>query len=52
MEEREGVKAEVSPSPHEVWLLQRKAKKITGPGKTTGWIHRATLREYLGVTRL
>ncbi|MDO8328909.1 MAG: NADPH-dependent 2,4-dienoyl-CoA reductase [Fluviicoccus sp.] len=39
----EGVKAEVSPSPHEVWLLQRKAKKITGPGKTTGWIHREAL---------
>jgi 2,4-dienoyl-CoA reductase (NADPH2) len=39
----EGVRPEVSPSPHQVWLLQRKAKKITGPGKTTGWIHREAL---------
>ena len=39
----EGVKPEISPSPHEVYLLQRKAKKIIGPGKTTGWIHRESL---------
>ena len=39
----EGVAPRVSPSPHQVWLLQRKNKKITGPGKTTGWIHRESL---------
>jgi len=39
----EGIASQVSPSPHEVWLLQRKNKKITGPGKTTGWIHREAL---------
>ncbi|HMV61162.1 MAG TPA: FAD-dependent oxidoreductase, partial [Agitococcus sp.] len=35
--------AQVSPSPREVYLLQRKNKKITGPGKTTGWAHREAL---------
>lgn len=31
----------------EVWLLQRKADKPgKGLGKTTGWIHRASLRQY------
>ena len=39
----EGVNAQVSPSPREVYLLQRKNKKITGPGKTTGWAHREAL---------
>ncbi|HMU86821.1 MAG TPA: NADPH-dependent 2,4-dienoyl-CoA reductase [Agitococcus sp.] len=39
----EGVEAQVSPSPREVYLLQRKNKKITGPGKTTGWAHREAL---------
>ncbi|RZU45164.1 2,4-dienoyl-CoA reductase (NADPH2) [Fluviicoccus keumensis] len=39
----EGIQSSVSPSPHQVWLLQRKAKKIIGPGKTTGWIHREAL---------
>jgi 2,4-dienoyl-CoA reductase (NADPH2) len=39
----DGVKEEVEPSPREVWLLQRKSKKITGPGKTTGWAHREAL---------
>jgi len=40
----EGVKAEVAPSPREVYLLQRKTSKIgKGLGKTTGWIHRAGL---------
>ncbi|MFN3587180.1 MAG: FAD-dependent oxidoreductase, partial [Moraxellaceae bacterium] len=39
----DGVAEQVDPSPREVWLLQRKAKKITGPGKTTGWIHREAL---------
>ncbi|WP_293759857.1 NADPH-dependent 2,4-dienoyl-CoA reductase [uncultured Aquitalea sp.] len=32
-------------SPREVWLLQRKASKVgDGLGKTTGWIHRASLQ--------
>ncbi|MES2919815.1 MAG: NADPH-dependent 2,4-dienoyl-CoA reductase [Pseudomonadota bacterium] len=39
----EGVPEQVDPSPREIFLLQRKAKKITGPGKTTGWIHREAL---------
>lgn len=39
----EGVQEQVDPSPREVYLLQRKTKKITGPGKTTGWIHREAL---------
>jgi len=40
----EGVKAEVAPSPREVYLLQRKTSKVgKGLGKTTGWIHRAGL---------
>lgn len=39
----EGVQEVVDPSPREVFLLQRKQKKITGPGKTTGWIHRESL---------
>ncbi len=38
-----GVAPENMPSAREIYLLQRKAKKIIGPGKTTGWIHRATL---------
>lgn len=39
----EGVQEQVAPSPREVYLLQRKTKKIAGPGKTTGWIHREAL---------
>lgn len=40
----EGVKAEPSASPREVFLLQRKAAKVGGGlGKTTGWIHRTGL---------
>ena len=40
----EGCKAVVSPSPREVFLLQRKTSKIgSGLGKTTGWIHRTGL---------
>jgi 2,4-dienoyl-CoA reductase (NADPH2) len=40
----EGVQAEVSESPREVYLLQRKASKVgKGLGKTTGWIHRTGL---------
>lgn len=41
----EGVKAKPHPSPREVYLLQRKTSKIGGGlGKTTGWIHRASLK--------
>lgn len=33
------------PSPREVWLLQRKSSKLgKNLGKTTGWVHRATLK--------
>ncbi|WP_433161954.1 FAD-dependent oxidoreductase [Kribbella sp. CA-247076] len=33
------------PSPRQVYLLQRKTGKIgTGLGKTTGWVHRAALK--------
>ncbi|WP_319406875.1 NADPH-dependent 2,4-dienoyl-CoA reductase [uncultured Desulfosarcina sp.] len=38
--------AETQPSPRRVTMLQRKASKMgAGLGKTTGWIHRATLRK-------
>jgi len=41
----EGVEANVSPSAREVFLLQRKESKVgAGLGKTTGWIHRAGLK--------
>lgn len=41
----EGVKPQPHPSPREVYLLQRKTSKIGGGlGKTTGWIHRASLK--------
>lgn len=34
------------PSPRQVWLLQRKTSKVgKNLGKTTGWIHRATLKQ-------
>ncbi|NLU83981.1 NADPH-dependent 2,4-dienoyl-CoA reductase [Rhodococcus sp. HNM0569] len=34
-----------SPSPREVFLLQRKTSRIgVGLGKTTGWVHRAALK--------
>ncbi|MGB1334004.1 MAG: FAD-dependent oxidoreductase [Porticoccaceae bacterium] len=40
----EGIEEHVSPSPREVFLLQRKTSKVgSGLGKTTGWIHRAGL---------
>ena len=40
----EGVQAEVTPSPREIYLLQRKKSKVGAKlGKTTGWIHRAGL---------
>ena len=41
-----GITAVVPESPREVWLLQRKTSKVgAGLGKTTGWIHRETLRK-------
>ena len=40
----EGVQAEVTASPREIYLLQRKKSKVGAKlGKTTGWIHRAGL---------
>jgi 2,4-dienoyl-CoA reductase (NADPH2) len=46
----EGVKAVVSPSAREVFLLQRKKTKVGAQlGKTTGWIHRTGLKNK-GVT--
>lgn len=40
------VKPQPEPSPREVWLLQRKASKMGKDlGKTTGWVHRATLAQ-------
>jgi 2,4-dienoyl-CoA reductase (NADPH2) len=40
----EGVKPEVTPSPREIFLLQRKSSKVGGGlGKTTGWAHRVGL---------
>src|SRR5690554_7983387 len=39
-------------SPREVWLLQRKTSKVgAGLGKTSGWVHRATLAKK-GVTMM
>jgi 2,4-dienoyl-CoA reductase (NADPH2) len=38
--------SEMQPSPRSVTMLQRKASKMgAGLGKTTGWIHRTTLRK-------
>ncbi|HET8730453.1 MAG TPA: NADPH-dependent 2,4-dienoyl-CoA reductase [Moraxellaceae bacterium] len=37
------MKAEVEEAPRDIYLLQRKTAKMSGPGKTTGWIHRADL---------
>ncbi|MBX7148308.1 NADPH-dependent 2,4-dienoyl-CoA reductase [bacterium] len=40
-----GVKQEIAPSPREIYLLQRKdSKHGNSLGKTTGWIHRTTLK--------
>ncbi|MEZ5538066.1 MAG: NADPH-dependent 2,4-dienoyl-CoA reductase [Thiolinea sp.] len=40
----ENIAKKITPSPREVYLLQRKAGKPgKGLGKTTGWIHRADL---------
>ena len=44
---RGGVTSErdIPPSPREIWLLQRKAGKPgAGLGKTSGWVHRASLQ--------
>lgn len=45
-EHRGGIKpAEITPSPREVYLLQRKKEKLGQRlGKTTGWIHRLSLK--------
>ncbi len=48
----EGVKREPRPSPREVYLLQRKDEPLgLHLGKTTGWVHRAALKQK-GVTML
>ncbi|WP_373565112.1 MULTISPECIES: oxidoreductase [Pseudomonadaceae] len=40
-----GVQAEIEPAARQVFLLQRKKSKVgDGLGKTTGWIHRAGLK--------
>lgn len=40
----DGVEPSFTPSPRQVYLLQRKASKVgAGLGKTTGWAHRAGL---------
>jgi 2,4-dienoyl-CoA reductase (NADPH2) len=39
------VRPDPEPSPRQIYLLQRKAGKIgAGLGKTTGWVHRAALK--------
>jgi 2,4-dienoyl-CoA reductase (NADPH2) len=41
----EGVSREIAPSPRQVYLVQRKTGKMgAGLGKTSGWVHRATLK--------
>jgi 2,4-dienoyl-CoA reductase (NADPH2) len=41
----EGVKQEVHPSPREIFMFKRSKGKFGGNlGKTTGWIHRSTLK--------
>ena len=40
----EGMVPQIAPAAREVFLLQRKSKKVgAGLGKTTGWIHRTNL---------
>ena len=40
----EGMVPQIAPASREVFLLQRKSKKVgAGLGKTTGWIHRTNL---------
>ena len=42
----EGVSAEVHPSPREIFMFKRSKGKFGGNlGKTTGWIHRSTLKK-------
>ncbi|WP_047414933.1 NADPH-dependent 2,4-dienoyl-CoA reductase [Cellulophaga sp. Hel_I_12] len=42
----EGVSAEVHPSPREIFMFKRSKGKFGGKlGKTTGWIHRSTLKK-------
>lgn len=41
----EGVQPEIPPAPHEVTMMQRKKSKIGASlGKTTGWVHRLSLK--------
>ena len=48
----EGMKPRVSPSPRQIFLLQRKTGKVgAGLGKTTGWIHRLGL-QHRGITMM
>jgi 2,4-dienoyl-CoA reductase (NADPH2) len=40
------VRPQVKPAGRQIWLLQRKTSKVgDGLGKTTGWIHRASLKQ-------
>jgi 2,4-dienoyl-CoA reductase (NADPH2) len=42
----EGVKYEIAPSPREIFMFKRSKGKFGGNlGKTTGWIHRSTLKK-------
>ena len=42
----EGIVAEVQPSPREIFMFKRSKGKFGGNlGKTTGWIHRSTLKK-------
>lgn len=42
----EGVKPDFHPSPREIFMFKRSAGKFGGNlGKTTGWIHRSTLKK-------
>ena len=42
----EGMKSEVHPSPREIFMFKRSKGKFGGKlGKTTGWIHRSTLKK-------
>ncbi len=42
----EGVKPEIEPSPREIFMFKRSKGKFGGKlGKTTGWIHRSTLKK-------
>ena len=42
----EGIKPETAPSPREIFMFKRSKGKFGGNlGKTTGWIHRSTLKK-------